>query len=511
MIPFLRVISLTIINLTLFTPWLAFAQVEVDSVRSDSLIAVGSLPIRVGARAAFELQAGMEEMTLAERVEAINRRIARARIGGGTIPERRIVSQDSSRWEIRLGDSLIMIVGPNDSALAGITADSLSNEWLTGLQSAMASEERTRTIQSVAWKVGIGLLFPILLWVVFNLLGMIWRRIEEKVEAAIMHGTSGVHIRGFALIDAKTMGTLLPTLVRVFKGLSYVAVIYIGIVLFFSLFPQTRPMGNRMLTAVLAPIVQIGSGALDFMPFVIAALVVTLVVRFALRVIDFILDRIDQGFVPQAARAHRLLLALKHVIRPVIIAAAVLLILSYTPGRGATLVDYAAIGLLILVIIGFWRPFESVIADVILSYVRPFQVGDRISINEITGTVTVQSAFFLRIRDEEGRTHVIPKRRLMDTDFTNEGRQSDLVLVRIGIQAAVARPVDEVEEICKSAAEQSEAFEKDINVRIADLDLKNDIVFYEITGRVRGPVAEAVKSNVYRQVLKALQSGSQVR
>lgn len=476
---------------------------------ADTTKAARKAPVRLGTRIAFELMAGTDELTLEERAEAVNRRIAKARAEGQDALERRVLAPDSSRWEIRLGETLIVIVGPDDAAAGGMPADSLSMVWLTGLDAAIHAERRTQTIRNVSFKVAVGLLFPVVLWVAFVLLTRFWRWTERHVENIQNRGAQGVYIRGFALIQPGTIKTVLPRFIPFLKALVYIAVIYAGVVVFFSLFPQTRPLGSRMLDAVMAPLIRFGLGALGFVPLAIAAVVVTLVVRFALRVIDFVLDRMDEGLVSLPGRAHRLLFSLKHVIRPVIIAAAALFILSYTPARGVALVDYAAIGLLVLVILGFWRPFESVVADIILAYVRPFHEGDRIRFGDIRGVVVSESAFFVRLRDDKGRIHVVPKRVLLETDFTNEGRQTEVVPVRIAIQADVSRPTEEVERLCKNAAGRTDGFEGLPDVRVSLLDLKDNRVVYEITGLVRGQKrAETVQAEVYRRILLELQTQS---
>lgn len=112
------------------------------------------------------------------------------------------------------------------------------------------------------------------------------------------------------------------------------------------------------------------------------------------------------------------------MVRPVIIVAAVFFVLSSIPGLNTKFVDYTTVGLLALIIASFWRPSESIVSDVILSYFRPFQPGDRLCVGEITGEVIQQTAFFVKLRDESGREHIIPNRLFLTSVFTLHRKES---------------------------------------------------------------------------------------
>jgi small-conductance mechanosensitive channel len=398
--------------------WAARLQAQDTLTSPESPIPPPWIAVRVGTRTAFELPAGSEELSLEERAGIVQRRIGQAQTGGAVRVEARPILPDSVRWEIRAGDRLIVVVGPQDAEASGQSAAAIATAWQEGLRAALAAHQTPRTTREVIRKVVIGLLFPVMLWVAFLLLGRFVRWMDRQADALEQQSAGGIHIGEFEVMRSTLLVSTISTLSRIIKAVLYVAVCYAAVILFFSLFPQTRPLGDWMIDTILDPAKAFGLGLLAFIPALIAALVATVIGRFLLRFIDFVIDRMNQDLVPMPALSHRLLFALRHLVRPVVVTVAALFVLSYVPGVSPKIIEYATIGLIALVIIGLWHPFENVMADVILSYIRPFRTGDRIRFGAFTGKVSHQSPFFIRIRDDTGHEQVIPNRMFMLSDFS---------------------------------------------------------------------------------------------
>lgn len=373
--------------------------------------------ILVGKVTAFELLAGTEDLSLGERASIIQQRVSHLSKEGILHIQARPSLMDSARWELRAGDNLIAVVSERDARLAGQTVGRLAAAWSISLQQALRNQQRPRTLQDVTGKVVIGLLFPVFLWIVFLIIGRISRWMDTRVLAIQERGLQDIRIAGFEVMHSALLGALILAVSRLVKIVLYLTVGYATVILFFSLFPQTRPVGTWMIRWIVDPAVAFGQALLSYAPAVIAAVVVAILVRFLLRFIDFVIDQMDQGLTPILATSHRLLFALRHLVRPVVFILAAIFVLSYMPGINTKILDNVTVGLIVLVVIGLWRPCENLLADVVLSYTRPFRYGDRLTFGAFSGTVYHQGPFFVYLRDDQGMERVIPNRLFLHSDF----------------------------------------------------------------------------------------------
>jgi hypothetical protein len=92
---------------------------------------------------------------------------------------------------------------------------------------------------------------------------------------------------------------------------------------------------------------------------------------------------------------------------------ALVVIFPYLPGSDSPAFRGASIFIGVLVTLGSSSVMGSVIAGIILTYVRPFDVGDRVKISDTVGDVVERSLLVTRLRTVKNVTTIIPNSMIL--------------------------------------------------------------------------------------------------
>src|SRR5512137_72740 len=119
------------------------------------------------------------------------------------------------------------------------------------------------------------------------------------------------------------------------------------------------------------------------------------------------------GFYPEWSRTTSLL------VSGFIFALVAVAIYPYLPGSGSS--AFQAIGILLgaMISLGSGSAVANAISGVVLTYMRPFQVGDFVKIAEATGTVTHQSLLAVRLVTVRNEAVTLPASTVLSNPILN--------------------------------------------------------------------------------------------
>ncbi len=424
-------------------------------------IAAGQTPAPVGrveiqGHTVFVLKTGVENFSPQERARAINRRLQTILQSPPARLETR-VEKTAEGYQVLIGSEPIVTATENDAQAEGTDAQALAERWATSIQEHMGA-----LLSETGWQAWLHRLINtglILLLGVLALIGLARgrRRLVRGLEAR-RERLKAVHFRGLEVFSAASIYRLLGRALWLIYASALVFVGVAGLLLVFAQIPETRHYTYQVFLWLYDPLVAIFKGVLGYLPDLFFILVIVVVTRVALRAVGFIFEQAHRGAISLEPWVHSdVARPTAQIIKAVLIVLALFFIAPLIPGTGSTAAKGISVILGLMVSFGSSSTVGNLIAGVVLTYMRPFKIGERVKLGEVSGDVVARTFLYTKLRTIKNEEVIVPSLLALNhhiVNYTTESRGRGLILhtsVTIGYET----PWRRVHELLLSAAQHT--------------------------------------------------------
>jgi small-conductance mechanosensitive channel len=325
--------------------------------------------------------------------------------------------------------------------------------------------------------LAIGLLF---LFVVIG--NRLLRRLDATLESWRGTRFKPIRVQTFELLSADRLTDTLKWLARKLHLVVWLVGLYIFIPLILTFFPQTSGLVARYLDYLTAPIHRLFWGVISFLPNVVFIAVVVVVIRYVLKVLRVIFTEIQNGKIAFAGFHQDWAAPTFKLLRVLIVVLAVVMISPYLPGFGSPAFQGVSIFFGLLLSLGSTAAIANIVAGVALTYMRPFNVGDRVKIADTMGDVMEKTLLITRVRTIKNVEVTIPNSMVLGSHMINLSalaQQSGLILyttVTIGYDA----PWRKVHELLIASARATHDILAEPSPFVLQISLNDFSITYEL-------------------------------
>jgi small-conductance mechanosensitive channel len=377
----------------------------------------------------------------------------------------------------------------------------------------MAKVEKMRVVTSpevsLNWgELSVIILYPILLILILAALARLTRKLDRKFDRFREGPNRNLHILGFELLSTPQVNLIVRSMLRFYRIFIYLLATYLFTMIFFSFFPYTRTISKQMLVFVSAPFINFIDRLLDFIPLVVAAIVVFTVVRIMIRFIDFVLLKKAHELSRLPFISEKTLLLIDKLAKPIILIGGALFVLSYLPEVGGKVVTYSLAGIGVLTILSLARVAENVVADILISYFRPFEKKDKIQLGEFSGEVVDRNFMGVKVKTLMNDEIVIPNRSFLQSSFTRKAfNSSNSKQLEILFKLPIEIDPKLIEVSLTQEISQVEGLDLSQPYKVLISDLEDSQISYKVSAFCEESASlEEVKSKLYFKILELLKS-----
>jgi small-conductance mechanosensitive channel len=403
----------------------------------------------------FRVRSQVGRLGPGERARAIQERLAE--LPPSAASEIRVEERSGSS-DIHAGAAFVMSVTGLDAAPTGRTRQQLAADYARNLRVALEREGKGRSVR--------GVLVAILLTVVATaLLGVVLRlcRSGFPVLYTRLRAWQGIRVRTLRVhgIEVLTAERATQALVAAARGLR-VAVVVLAIAVYanavLGFFPWTRGIARAVFVYVWGALTAVLAGIAGFLPNLVFIAIIVAVTRLVLKVARLLAAQVQAGNVVVPGFFREWADPTYKIVRFLVVAFALVVMVPYLPGSDTAAFKGVSIFLGVLLALGATSAVSNVVAGVVLTYMRPFSVGDRVKIAETVGDVVERNLLMVRVRTIKNVEVTLSNAMVLGAHVENysaAGRSGGLVLhttVTIGYDA----PWRKVHELLVSAAESVE-------------------------------------------------------
>ena len=349
---------------------------------------------------------------LAARLRALADRVARGADSVTPAPE-------DGRTDLRLGDEVLMTVTDADARAAGRSQATVAAAYAQALTEALRRGSRAAALKALA----LGLLGTVLttaaLLVLLRLGGAAFARLDAAADRLGTSRLRAIRLQKVELVSAERLVAALRGGVQLSRAVALLVLLYFYLVLVLSLFPWTQHLAGSILGYLLDPLGRAWRAFVAYLPNVFFLAVIAVLTRYGLKLVHLVFRSIGSGALTFAGFHAEWAEPTYKIVRFLVLAFAVVVAFPYLPGSGSDAFKGVSIFLGVLFSLGSSSAIGNIVAGVVLTYTRAFQLGDRVQIGATAGDVVEKTLLVTRVRTIKNEDVTIPNALVLGSHIVN--------------------------------------------------------------------------------------------
>lgn len=352
----------------------------------------------------------------------------------------------------------VMVVTEADARLEGLTPALLAGQHAASIRRAIREYNHGHSWRNLL----TGLLKTLAIWTLFA--GALWalKRALELATRRIGQWFDGLAekrgARGLVLLLFERLSMLALFAVKIATAVFLLVWFSILLTYTFSLFPATQNISVSLVETVWGAIRNVLLALFGYLPRGLFVAVVCALAYYGLQMARILFAALERGDV-HLGKLHPEIAGITYqLFRGAVVILVLIIIFPYLPGSHTDAFKGISIFLGVVLSLGSGSAVSNLMAGVVLAYMRPFRVGDRVKIADTLGDVVQRGTLVTRVRTIKNVEVTIPNSAILGAQILNYStlaRDRGLILntaVTIGynapwrtvhnllIQAALATP-----------------------------------------------------------------------
>ena len=291
---------------------------------------------------------------------------------------------------------------------------------------------------------------------------------------------------------------------NVFRFVLVLLQLLVSIPLIFSIFPETKTVTYTILGYVLSPMKDIFFAVVNYLPDLFKIIVIIICFRYLLKVIRFFANEIASGKLKINGFYADLAMPTYSILRVLFYSFMLVMIWPLLPSSNSEIFQGVSVFIGVIVSLGSTSIVGNVMSGLVMTYMRPFRIGDYIRFGDTEGEVVEKSMLVTRVRTRKNEIVTIPNSNMMSSQTSNfsSSAQRYGVIVHTKITIGYDEPWKKIERLLLDAAEATEGIKKHPKPYVRVTSLDDFYVEYEINGYTdRAKTLPTVYSALHSNIL----------
>ena len=389
--------------------------------------------------------------------------------------------------DLMYGNKVLLSLTDQDALWEGVSRDSLAKERRQNVITKLHEMKAEHSVWRMAKRILYFLLVIVGQYLLFRLTNWLFRKLKVRILRLKDTKIRPVSIQGYELLDAQKQANLLVFLAGIGRYILMGLQLLITIPLIFIIFPQTEGLAYRILGYIWNPIRGIFVGIIDYIPKLFTIIIIWYAVRYLVRLVHYLAREIEagrlkfNGFYPDWA------MPTFHIVRFLLYAFMIAMIYPYLPGSKSGVFQGISVFVGLIVSLGSSTVIGNIIAGLVITYMRPFKIGDRIKLNDTTGDIIEKTPLVTRIRTPKNEVVTVPNSFIMSShtvNYSTSAREYGLIIhseVSIGYDV----PWRQVNQILIDAALNTPGVVDDPRPFVLETSLSDWYPVYQINAYIK--------------------------
>lgn len=333
--------------------------------------------------------------------------------------------------DLMYGNKVLLSLTDQDALWEGVSRDSLAKERRENVVTKLHEMKAEHSIWRMVKRILYFVLVIVGQYLLFRLTNWLFRKVKARILRLKDTKIKPVSIQGYELLDTQKQANLLVFLASVGRYILMALQLLFTVPLIFIIFPQTEGLAYRLLGYIWNPIRGIFVSIVDYIPKLFTIIVIWYAVKYLVRLVLYLAREVEaghlkfNGFYPDWA------MPTFHIIRFLLYAFMIAMIYPYLPGASSGVFQGISVFVGLIVSLGSSTVIGNIIAGLVITYMRPFKMGDRIKLNDTIGNIIEKTPLVTRIRTPKNEVVTVPNSFIMSShtvNYSTSAREYGLII-----------------------------------------------------------------------------------
>ena len=291
--------------------------------------------------------------------------------------------------------------------------------------------------------------------------------------------------------------------IKILRMILVLAIIAVSVIVLLWLFPATRWFAESFLSYIEKPLMSAMTSVWHYMPNLIEIIVLIVLFRLVERLLFFAAKKIEAGSLELKNFDRDWAMPTFQIVRVLTIVFMFILIFPLLPKSDSSIFKGISVFIGVLISLGSTSLISNIVSGLVITYMRPFNVGDRIKMGEHVGDVIEKNSLVTRIKTTKNEIITIPNSKIMTADTTNYTRSATKYGLILHSDVTIGYDTDwkKVHALLIEAAAKTENALKEPKPFVNQTALDPFYVKYEINFYISdASKMSAVYSDIYKNI-----------
>ena len=413
------------------------------------------------------------------------------------------VVKSENTYDIVYAETIIMSISENDALWYEKSMPDLANESRTLITESIIKAKKENSLSKLLLRIGLVVLFLIISRFIIWLIEKGNVRLLKLIHDRKDHWLKSLTYKNYTFLTEQQELQVILFLIKVFRWFVYAVLLYISLPILFSIFPFSRDWANTLFQLVWSPLKGVFIGVWKYLPNLFSILVIYFVMKYVIRFVKYIFSEIEAEKLVLSGFHSDWAMPTFSIVKFLLYAFMFVLIFPLLPGSDSNIFKGVSVFIGILFSLGSSTAIANMVAGLVITYMRPFKIGDRIKIADVTGDVIEKSLLVTRIKTVKNEIITIPNASVLSgntTNYSSEAAEKGLIIhttVTIGYDV----PWKNMHAALINAALRTDMILKEPKPFVLQTSLEDFYVAYQINAYTREASRQAlVYSNLHQNI-----------
>ncbi|HAD97877.1 MAG TPA: transmembrane ion channel [Cryomorphaceae bacterium] len=397
-------------------------------------------------------------------------------------------------YQIFYKGEFVMNISLTDARWFGKSQEQTAREYLNTLTNKCRVVVSGLDIKRLLIQIGLALVVILLSGFIIRYVNRLFKFLALRIQRLKGTYLKGLTFRNYEFITEERLTSIVLLANNILRVLFLIFLFYLTLPIIFSIFPWTEGIANTLFAYILDPLKHFVTAIIRYIPNLFTIAIIVFVVRYITRGIKFLAREVEEGkltlnnFYPDWA------IPTARVINFLLYIFMLVLIWPYIPGSDSEIFKGVSVFLGLLISLGSSSAISNIIAGLVITYMRPYKIGDRVKIGENSGDVVEKNLLVTRVRTIKNEMITVPNSTVLNNSSINyslSGKMEGLIIhstVTIGYDV----PWRKVHEMLIEAASCTPFIEKNPKPFVLQTSLDDFYVSYQVNAYTKEPAKQAM-------------------
>ncbi|WEK18762.1 MAG: mechanosensitive ion channel [Candidatus Pedobacter colombiensis] len=419
------------------------------------------------------------------------------------VPDSLITEKDSTLIDIVYKGNVLLSLSKADADSVKMDREIMATAYQDIILNNIKIYKKETDVSQLLKRAGLGLLIIAIMIMCIYFLNKYSNRFNAWLRVKLHQKIAGLKIKNYELINSKNELWLIRKLLNVIKVVVIFILVYLTLPVLFRLFPWTKPWSDSLIDFVLNPLKNISSGIIDFIPNLITIAIIFLVFHYIKKGIKFFSNEIAterlkiNGFYPDWAKPTY------NIVKIILNAFMIVVIWPFIPGSNSEIFKGVSVFLGVLISFGSSSAISNGVAGMVITYMRPFKIGDVVKIGETIGAIQEKSLLVTRVLTVKNEVITIPNSAILTGNTINYSSLAaeEGLIIHTTVTLGYDIPWATAHELLIKAALASEGVVKEKEPFVLQTGLEDWYVSYQLNAYIRNPKQmPVIYSEIHRNI-----------